>query len=97
MQTEESESRFASQAFHALLRDKTRGMVVRNAGIVGGRRAVFVRALSTVVDRMQGLTEIGDMVCAALFLQACSRMPSSPQPDVPQPAAPRFPSLQLCA
>jgi len=49
-------------AFHALLHDKTRGMAVRNAGIVGGRRAVFERALSTVVDRMRGLTEIGDMV-----------------------------------
>merc|ERR1719272_1081975 len=49
-------------AFHALLRDKTRGMAVRNAGIVGGSRAVFERALSTVVDRMRGLTEIGDMV-----------------------------------
>ena len=74
MQTEESESRFASQAFHALLHDKTRGMAVRNAGIVGGRRAVFERALSTVVDRMRGLTEIGDMVCAAPCLQACSPM-----------------------
>jgi len=49
-------------AFYALLRDKTRGMAVRNAGIVGGRRAVFERALSTVVDRMRGLTDIGDMV-----------------------------------
>ena len=37
-------------------------MAVRNAGIVGGRRAVFEGALSTVVNRMAGLTEIGDMV-----------------------------------
>lgn len=49
-------------AFHALLHDHTGRMAVRNAGIVGGRRAVFEGALSTVVNRMAGLTEIGDMV-----------------------------------
>ena len=87
MQTEESVSRFFSQAFHALLHDETRGMAVRNAGIVGGRRAVFERALSTVVDRMQGLTEIGDMVYAAPCLQACSCMPLSLQPHTSKPAA----------
>ena len=98
MQAEESESRFTSQAFYALLRDKTRGMAVRNAGIVGGRRAVFERALSTVVDRMRGLTDIGDMVCAA----PCHH-PMSPglQPYASKPASPylqahslRCPSLQ---
>ena len=102
MDTEESVSRFV-QAFHALLHDKTRGMAVRNAGIVGGSRAVFERALSTVVDRMRGLTEIGDMVCAAsmspsmqphaskpaaICPQAWTPILPSPQPDVPQPAAP---------
>ena len=83
-------------------------MAVRNAGIVGGRRAVFERALSTVVDRMRGLTEIGDMVCsphvskpAAICLQACSPIPPSPQPHTSKPAArcapARSPCFQACS
>ena len=53
---------FARQAFRRLVRDKSSTSYVRNAGIVGGRRAVFERALSAVVKRMKGSTEIADMV-----------------------------------
>ena len=53
---------FARQAFRRLVRDKSGTSYVRNAGIVGGRRAVFERALSAVVKRMKGSTEIADMV-----------------------------------
>ena len=53
---------FARQAFRRLVRDKSGTSYVHNAGIVGGRRAVFERALSAVVKRMKGSTEIADMV-----------------------------------